>query len=296
MKLIVTGANGLLGTDVWKVFSDTHELIALGRTRPAHVPLAQWREGDLRNAAAVYALITRENPDGIIHCAAYNDVDRAESHPEDAFQVNAIGTRNLALACQRFDSILLSVSTDYVFDGAHTDTAGYREFDQTHPLSAYAESKLWGETFTRELLNKFYIVRTSWLFGEARPTFVEKVVQGARNGQPVPCVSDMCSAPTYTTDLARGLKQLMDSGCFGVYHLTNYGFCSRVELAQEILRIHKLPESIIKPLKQGELKLPAQRPVFSGLQNLAWTLNGFAPLRSWKDALREHFGAKIPSQ
>ena len=289
MKILVTGTSGLLGSDVWKVFSAEHELIALGRNRPGFVPLGQWRECDLRKPATVYSLVTRENPDLIIHCAAYNDVDAAEKNTTETFQVNTLGTRNLALACQRFDTVLMAVSTDYVFDGTNATEEGYREFDPTHPLSIYAESKLWGEIQVEHLLNKFYIVRTSWLFGEGRATYADKVLEWARNKQPVTCLKDMRSAPTYSADLAKALLQLALSNCFGVYHLTNSGFCSRVEFAQEILRIHKLPETLLKPLTQAEFKQPARRPPFSGLQNLAWKLNGFTALRSWKEALREHF-------
>jgi dTDP-4-dehydrorhamnose reductase len=291
MKIMVTGTSGLLGSDVWKVFSAEHELIALGRSRPGFVPLGQWRDCDLRKAATIYALVTRENPDLIIHCAAYNDVDAAEKNANEAFQVNAMGTRNLALACQRFDTVLMAISTDYVFDGTNAPEDGYREFDVTHPLSVYAESKRWGEIQVEHLLNKFYIVRTSWLFGEGRATYADKVLSWARDKQPVPCLKDMRSAPTYSADLAKALLQLALSNCFGVYHLTNAGFCSRVEFAQEILRIHKLPETLLKPLTQAEFKQPARRPPFSGLQNLAWKLNGFTALRPWKEALREHFSA-----
>jgi dTDP-4-dehydrorhamnose reductase len=296
MKVLVTGSGGLLGTDVWKTFSDEHELIGLGRTRPPHVPLKQWREGDLREASSIYAAITKENPDAIVHCAAYNDVDGAESSVDEAFRVNAIGPRNLALACQRFDTVLLAVSTDYVFSGSDAPETGYREFDVPDPISVYAESKRWGEIFVEQLLSKFFIVRTSWLFGPSRPAFPDKVVEWARAGQPVPCITDMRSAPTYTPDLARALKQLLESKLYGTYHLSNTGFCTRVELAREVLRLHQLPESKIQPKTQADFKAPARRPTFSGLENLTWRLNGFTPLRSWKDALAEHFSAALTSR
>jgi dTDP-4-dehydrorhamnose reductase len=292
MKILVTGANGLLGTDVWKTFEGKHELIALGRTYPKHVPLKQWREVDLRNASQVYTLVTRENPDLIVHCAAYNDVDAAESHPHEAFQTNALATRNLALACQRFDTVLMAISTDYVFDGSNAPQGGYREFDSPSPCSIYAESKRWGEIHVEHLLTKFYIVRTAWLFGESRTTYVDKVVQWAREGKRVPAMKDMRSTPTYTADLAKGLMQLAESGLFGVYHLTNGGSCSRAEFAQEILRLHKLPENLVDAVSQDQFKAAARRPTFSALHNLAWETNGFTPLRSWKEALKDYFTVK----
>ena len=126
MKVLITGASGLLGTDVWKVFSEKHDVLAMGRTRGPHIPLAQWREGDLRDARTTYTTVTKENPDLIVHCASYNDVDGAETHPQETFRVNAGGARNLGLACQRFDTVLLAVSTDYVFDGEGATESGYR--------------------------------------------------------------------------------------------------------------------------------------------------------------------------
>jgi len=290
MKIIVTGAGGLLGHDVWSVFEPRHTLVALGRTQPPYVATAQWRSCDLTDAARTYSVVTKENPDMIVHCAAYNNVDGAETDLEAAFQGNAMTNRNLALACQRFDTILLSISTDTVFDGENPPESGYREFDSPNPINHYAESKLWGEMFVKQLLNKFYIVRTSWLFGPARPTWVDQLVKLCQEEKPIYALKDMVSAPTYTPDLAEGLLQLAESHHFGTYHLTNSGFCSRVELAEEVLRIHrKSGYRHLKALEQKELNLPAPRPRFSGLQNLAWTLDGFKSLRSWKEALADHF-------
>jgi dTDP-4-dehydrorhamnose reductase len=296
MKIIVTGAGGLLGCEVWKVFSEVHDLLALGRTQPTHVSSAQWRECDLRDPAKTFSVVTRENPDLIVHCASFNDVDGAERNPDEAFRVNTLGTRNLALSCQRFDTILMAISTDYVFDGVLKRASGYQEIDPTNPISHYGESKRWGEVYAEQLLNKFYIVRTSWLFGPSRPTYADRVVELARSGEDVPCVSDMTSAPTYTPDLAKALLALSNSGLFGLYHLTNSGFCSRVDYAAEILRLNKLPGSALKKLTQADFNHPARRPVFSGLDNFAWRLNGFKPLRPWTEALVDHFSASLTSR
>jgi dTDP-4-dehydrorhamnose reductase len=295
MKVLITGAAGLLGSDCWRVFSDQHEVWAIGRTRPRQTPAERWMECDIRDAAAVYTTVTRLNPDLIVHCASFNDVDAAEKTPDEAFRTNALGTRNLALACQRFDTVLASVSTDYVFDGSNSRESGYREVDTLNPLSQYAISKRWAEVFVEQLLNKFYIIRTSWLFGESRPTFIDKMVEWARDGKDVPCLTDMRSAPTYTPDLAKALLQLTTSGLFGTYHLTNSDFCTRVELASYVLKLHRLPENVIKPMTQKQFNAPAPRPTFSGLDNFTWRLNGFKPLRSWKDAVKEHFsmGARV---
>src|SRR5207249_8500891 len=148
----------------------------------------------------------------------------------------------------------------------------------------------WAEIYVEQLLNKFFIVRTSWLFGPARPTWVDRVLQQARLNKPVQAATDMVSSPTYTPDLAQALLRLAESRHYGTYHLSNQEFCSRAELAQEILKVHKLSGAKnLRKVKLSELKLAAPRPTFSGLDNLAWRLDGFPALRPWREALREHF-------
>jgi len=295
LKILITGAGGLLGQEVWKLLErePEHELSALGRTRPSFVTDTQWIEGDLTNAARTFTSVTRLNPEVVIHCAAYNHVDKAESEPDEAYRGNAMAVRNLSLACQRFDATLLSVSTDYVFDGENVPENGYREFDLCRPLNRYGESKRWGELFVQQLLNKYFIVRTAWLFGPSRPTWVDSVVSYSTQGKPIQAASDMVGSPTYTPDLAHALVQLAKSRHYGLYHLTNQGFCSRAELAREVLRLHKRENyPHLKILPKSEMNFAAVRPRFSGLDNLAWRLDGFAPLRSWKEALREHFAER----
>ena len=217
-------------------------------------------------------------------------MDAAEANPDDAYRGNALATRNVALACQRFDSALIHLSTDYVFDGKNPPEGGYREFDPCAPVSRYGQSKHWAELFVQKLLNKYFIVRTSWLFGPGRATWVDQVAERSRSGQPVQAVTDMISAPTYTPDLAGALLTLAESRHYGLYHVTNSGSCSRVEWAEEILRLQGLAGyPHLKKMTRAELKLPAHRPERSVLNNLAWRLDGFPPLRSWKEALREHF-------
>ena len=290
MKVLVTGAGGLLGQDVWRIFGQMHELFAIGRHQPAAVPAAKWKTVDLTDAANTYQAVTRINPDLIVHCAAYNLVDQAQIEPSAAYRGNALAVRNLALSCQRFDTVLMSVSSDYVFDGESAPSRGYREFDPTHPISRYGESKRWGELAVEQLLNKFFIVRTSWLFGPGKSTWVDKVAEAAQANEPIKAVSDMISCPTYTPDLADGMRRLAESHLYGIYHLTSAGFCSRVELAEEVLRIQKRSGySGLQKLTRKELQLPAPRPAFSAMENLAWAISGFQPLRPWKSALAEHF-------
>src|SRR5581483_5394970 len=154
MKVLVTGSAGLLGHDVWSLFERKHDLVALGRTLAPWVGQERFRECDLTNAAHTYALVTKENPEVVVNCAAYNNVDEAEKTPEDAYRGNALAARNLALACQRFDATLIHVSTDYVFNGEDAPATGYREFDLCRPMNRYGESKRWAEIFVEQLLSK----------------------------------------------------------------------------------------------------------------------------------------------
>ncbi|HVO32993.1 MAG TPA: NAD(P)-dependent oxidoreductase, partial [Elusimicrobiota bacterium] len=203
---------------------------------------------------------------------------------------NVLTNRNLALACQRFDAVLLSISSDYVFDGENAPAGGYREWDEPHPLSRYGETKRWGEQVVESLLNKFFIVRTSWLFGPGRPTWVDLVLSAGRDDRPIAAARDMVSSPTFTADLAPALLELVESRCYGIYHLSNSGSCSREELAREVLGIHRLQRYTgLRALTLAELRLPAPRPRYSVLDNAAWRAEGRKPLRDWKSALAEYF-------
>jgi dTDP-4-dehydrorhamnose reductase len=290
VKVLVTGAAGLLGREVWRLFERDHELTAVGRTQPPYVGEHQWKECDLRDAARSYDTVTRVNPDLIVNCASYNNVDGAESEPDEAYRGNAVVARNLALAAQRFDAELMHVSTDYVFDGEQTPEGGYREFDACRPVSRYGESKWWAEQLVQQLSQKFFIVRTSWLFGPGRATWIDSVHQAPQQAKTITAVKDMVSAPTYTVDLAAAMLALAVSKRFGIYHLTNEGFCSRVELAKRVLTLAGQGDySNLKVVTQDQLRLPARRPANSGLQNLAWRLNGFQRMRPWQEALGAHF-------
>lgn len=295
MKIIVTGSSGLLGHEVWNLLERDHDLVALGRQQPGWVDTPRFRTCDLTNAALTYSLVTKENPEVIVHCAAYNHVDAAEENFEAAYQANALANRNLALACQRFDTTLLSVSSDQVFDGESALPSGYREFDSCRPISRYGESKRWGEVFVQTLIQKYFIVRTSWLFGPSRATWVDHVAADARERKTVNTATDMTSSPTYAPDLAQAIKRLAESRHYGIYHLSNQGFCTRAELAEEVLRVNKIDSTgLIRRVTRADLHLPAPRPRFSPLENLMWRLDGFPPMRPWKEALREHFAkAKV---
>ena len=247
---------------------------------------------DITEAEKTYREITKINPDIVIHSAAYTDVDGSETNRDLAFRVNALGTRNIALACQRFDTELLYISTDFVFDGEKGEP--YLEFDNPNPQSIYAKSKYWGELFVKFLLNRFYIVRTSWLFGKNGENFVTKILALAKEKKEIEVVNDQIGSPTYTKDLAGAISQVIGArkgdsrdraSPYGTWHITNSGQCSWYEFAAEILHNSDVR---VKPISSEELNRPAKRPKFSVLDNCVWRLQGWQPLRHWKEALREY--------
>lgn len=292
IKILLTGANGLLGQAVRaELESSGHIVYAAGRQFPIGMEPSHWTPIDLLNEDAVYEKVTRINPDWIIHCAALSNVDQCEKEPDLAYQVNGLTTKHLARACQKFDTALMYISTDYVFDGLTPPPEGYSEFDPVHPLSIYGKSKLWGETLLHQHLSRFSIVRTSWLFGPGRQTFVDSVIRAGQTGTPIPCVKDMISAPTSVIDLSQGIRKLIESNRFGTYHLTNEGACSRVELAEFVLSEVGLSQHVIQKTTQKELALPAMRPKNSKMRNWMWNLSE-QPRVEWTKAIRSYLKSR----
>ena len=290
MKILITGIGGLLGSEVAKLLSREHEILGLCKeSRTAEFKTVNL---DITDPEATYSTISKINPDLVVHSAAYSNVDGCEKDPDKAYKVNSLGTRNVCLACQRFDTVLAYISTDYVFSGAEPTKEGFNELDTTDPRSVYARSKLAGEWFVRNLLNKFFIIRTSWLFGSKRDNFVSQVFSALKEGKKVKQASDMASSPTYVSDLAQALRKLTATNLYGLYHLSNSGFASRYEIALFISRLLGCPGLNIEKISLKDLNIPAQRPNFSGLNNYAWRLNGFKPLRPWQEAVTEFLADK----
>jgi dTDP-4-dehydrorhamnose reductase len=230
-------------------------------------------------------MVKEINPDVVVHAAAFTDVDGSESNADLAYMVNALGTRNVAVACSRADSALVYICTDYVFDG--TKGSPYYEYDQTNPLGVYGKTKHLGEVYIRDTLNKFYIVRTSWLYGFHGPNFVTTMLNLAKTNDSISVVNDQIGSPTYTVDLATAISQLIKKPSYGIYHVTNSEHCSWYEYAQEIFDIAGI-DIEVKPVATEEFPRPAPRPKYSVLENYNWKMEGFPEIRSYKDALREY--------
>lgn len=277
MKIIITGAKGMLGHALMEVFS--HE-------NPLGWDLA---ELDITNQGDTMEKLTAQKPDVIINAAAYTNVDKAEEEKELAFKVNAQGVKNLALAASAAGATLVHYSTDYVFDG--TNQKGYKEEDvPSNPVNAYGASKLAGENEMLSLIKegklKGYILRSSWLFGPDGKNFVQTIISLYENNSQIKVVNDQWGKPTYTKDLAKTTRQIIENDSqSGVYHIVNEPPTNWYEFTKEIIQI-KFPGEPAKeiiPVDSSQFPRPAKRPNFSVLLNTK-----IPPLRSWKDALAEY--------
>jgi dTDP-4-dehydrorhamnose reductase len=256
-------------------------------------PRAVWSGGrdalDVRDAGAVGKILRQAAPDVLVNASAYNDVDGAETHPDDAFAANAVGPAHLARACREAGALLVHVSSDYVFDGAQQ--APYDEDDPPRPLSVYGVSKLAGEQLVSASGAAFLLVRTSGVLGAGGSrvkggSFVERILARARAGEPLRVVSDQVFAPTSAPDLAAALVRLVERGARGLFHVTNSGSCTWHELAVACVELAGLRVPV-QPISSDELRRPARRPAYSVLSNARYAALGLPPLRPWPDAVRE---------
>ncbi len=272
MRILVTGASGMLGQDVVTEFRQRDVTVA-----------AYKREGlDITDRVGTLRVVEREKPQVVINCAAYTDVDGAEAEPQRALLVNGLGPKNLALACRESGADLVQISTDYIFDGVKDSP--YGAYDQPDPVNVYGKSKLWGERAVSSLLPNAYIVRTSWLFGAGGRNFVTTMLRLGREQKTLRVVDDQCGCPTYTADLARALADLVGTRCYGIYHVTNTGAATWYGFARSIFAGAGLAVEL-NPCSTGSFPRPARRPPNSMLDPfpLAETLGYLLP--PWEDAL-----------
>lgn len=271
MRILVTGADGQLGTEL------VQSLAELGEVVPS--TLADLDVTDSACAERLAAL----RPDWVVHTAAATDVDRCEREPDWAMAVNAAGTRRVAEGCRQAGAGLVYLSTDYVFDGQRG--APYVESDAPAPLSAYGRSKLEGERAVQVVAPRWVIVRTAWLYGIHGQNFVKTILARAAAGTPLRVVDDQVGSPTYARDLAEAIALLLRRRLTGTWHLTNAGACSWYEFTQAILRLAGYAAGIVSRMTSEELGRPARRPAYSVLANAAWRAAGRPPLRPWPEAL-----------
>lgn len=277
MKIIVTGSKGQLGTDVSDLLKQK-EFEVIGADLP---------ETDITDSNAIDSLISETKADAVIHCAAFTNVDLAETEKETCRKINEEGTLNIALACKKHGIKLLYISTDYIFSGEGNEP--FETDSKTAPCNYYGETKLAGENAVRENCEKHFIVRISWVFGENGKNFVKTMLRLAQTKDEITVVCDQIGSPTYTKDLAVLLCEMVSTEKYGTYHATNEGFCSWAEFAAEIMRLSKAKTKII-PIPSSEYKSVAVRPSNSRLSKEALTENGFRRLPDWHDALERFLG------
>lgn len=279
MRVLITGAGGQLGRDVVIRFS------AAG-----HIVLAADRqEMDVTDQRQCEDVTMAFEPDVVIHCAAYTAVDAAESDVDGAYLLNAVGTRNVAVAAEKCRAKLIYISTDYVFDGLAEEA--YREFDAPNPQSVYGNTKRAGEVLVQSLSSRYFIVRTAWVYGKYGQNFVKTMLRLAQEKPLLQVVNDQKGSPTYTVDLARFLLELSATEKYGIYHATNSEACTWYEFtgailedAQEILKLSYTAR--LEPCTTEQFPRPAPRPRNSVLDHLAIRTNGFTELRPWREGLR----------
>ena len=273
MKILITGADGMLGWDLNRVLSENHEMI-----------LTDIPSLDITDLNQVKSYINRYKPDIIINSAAFTDVDGCESKEKLAYEVNSIGPKNLAIASREINSKLIHISTDYVFNGENDKP--YIESDETGPINVYGETKLQGEELIRNTFDNHVILRTSWLYGINGNNFVKTMLELSKSHDEISVVDDQRGSPTYTNDLAIAISELLENDYHGTYHLTNSENCSWFEFAKEIFEISNI-EVDVKPVVTDEFPRPAKRPKYSVLNNQKWKKSGLTPLRSYKEALND---------
>ena len=287
MKVLVTGINGQLGYDVLKELNKrNHEPIGVDRS-----------EMDLTKPNEIRSCIEKIMPDAIIHCAAYTYVDLAEDNAELCRQVNAYAVRDIATCAKNMDIPMIYISTDYVFDGLkgiennikinREDYLEYLEADETNPKNIYGKTKLEGELYIQEILEKYYIVRISWVFGENGNNFIDTMLRLSKDRDSLNVINDQIGSPTYTKDLASLLVDMIETDKYGVYHATNEGFCSWYDFAKEIFNIANIDINV-NPISTKDYITKAQRPLNSKMSKRKLVDNGFKELRNWKEALNDY--------
>ena len=273
--ILVTGINGQLGYDVVKVLKERN-IECLGIDR---------EDLDITDDKAVKEYIINLKPDCIVHCAAYTAVDMAEDNIEACTKVNVNGTEYIAKACREIDAKMIYISTDYVFDGSGNEP--FEVDGKINPHSVYGKTKYKGELKVKESLDKYFIVRISWVFGVNGNNFVKTMIRLGKEKECLNVVADQIGSPTYTADLAPILCDMAVSDKYGTYHATNEGYCSWADFAQEIMKQAGL-NCEINPIPTSEYPTKAVRPFNSRMSKRSLVDNGFDLMPSWRNALKRY--------
>lgn len=276
MKVLVTGASGLLGWDIADAFQAAGHTVKrlLGR-----------KDVNILDTKAVADCVGSFAPDLVVHAAGYRDLDDMEQHPHEGYAINTLGTWNMTLACRAANCKLIYISSDTVFDGEKSD--GYHEFDTPCPVNVYGKSKLAAEQVIRSLWEKHFIVRTALLFGykgHRENSFIYHIVDELTAGRSISASEDQICCPSYTADLAKALVELGQTEWYGTYHLTNSGTASRCDISRAVARLAGLDPELVKPAKSSTTKI-ARRAKNTVFRSLAWPAAFGYELPPWEEAL-----------
>jgi len=274
----VTGAKGMLGTDVVEALAKDHKVTA-----------QDIDDFDIRDLGATAQAIRKASPEAVIHLAAFADVEACEERSEFARQSNGDGTLHVALGAKAVGAHVVYISTDYVFDGARR--VPYVEADEPSPINAYGASKLAGERFLAETTPDHLIVRTSWLFGPNGKNFIDTIMSKARSGARLKVVNDQRGCPTYTGHLAAGIKAALERGLKGILHMTNSGDTTWYDLAEYALALAGL-KSDIEPVPGSAYPTKAKRPAYSVLGSTVMGASGIEALPPWGEGVRCHLARR----
>jgi len=291
----------MLGIDLCQELASAYEVDGFDIVNSQQSTVHRFYKGDITDRDEVVNTVKAVRPEVVIHTAAWADVDGCEGDKEKARKVNTEGSRNIALACKDAGAVLIYMSTDFVFDGKKKSP--YIESDTTHPLGTYAWSKREGEKAIQETIDRYFILRTGWLYGRCGKNFVDTIIGKARTEKVLRVVNDQIGSPTYTKDLAKAIRALLDkisSGLgsrvtghendtvgFEIYHVSNSGSVSWYEYAKEILRLVGSKTEVV-PISSEELARPARRPAMSVLNTGKFEKYTSCKMRPWRDALKEY--------
>ncbi len=275
MKILIIGHKGMLGSDLFEMCKN-NKFDVVG------VDADELDITDLQNTKEKVAQI---KPNVVINCAAYTNVDGCEENIDLAYKVNGLGARNLAIATSEASVKLVHISTDYVFDGEGKENL--TEYDLVNPLSIYGKSKLMGEEMIKSFHNKYFILRTQWLYGKNGPNFVETMIKLAKEKDSLMVVDDQIGSPTFTKDLCKSIIELISTEKYGIYHVSNGGQASWYQFAKDIFELSNINIDV-KPCTTEQFPRPAYRPKYSVMDNSMLRINGFTELRSYKEALKEY--------
>lgn len=285
MKIIITGAKGQLGSQIINIIKNGSSEIGgiSNEVKNAEIIGIDVQELDITDITATKAYIKEVKPDVVINPAAYTNVDACETNEDIAFKVNALGARNLAIACEEIGAKLIHISTDYVFNGVGVKP--FKEYDEVGPQSVYGTTKLMAEEFVKQFCSKYFIIRTAWLYGYNGNNFVYTIMKAAKERGALQVVDDQRGNPTNAEDLAHHILKLVNTEEYGVYHCTGEGECSWYDFASKIVELAGI-DATVSPCTSDEYKRPAKRPAYSSLDNMMLRCTVGNEMRQWEDALK----------